>query len=86
MREVTNHGGFGSTENVPRAGDEEDERGNGRNGPRVTDRSTRSSSSALWTMPMPLCTSSIVAPGNAPQVIVGVRKMNAVQALTAMPP
>ena len=33
------------------------ERGNGRNGPRTTVRSVASSSSALCTTPMPLCTS-----------------------------
>ena len=86
VRADTNHGGFGRIVRRPPPFAIGSDRGNGRNGPRSTERSTPSSSSALCTTPMPLPTSSIVPPGNAPQVRVGVMNAKAVQLLIAIEP
>jgi hypothetical protein len=69
VRLFVNQGGLGASESSRWRKD----RGAGRNGPRTTVRSTSSSSRALCTTPMPLCTSSIVWPGKAPQLACAVR-------------
>ena len=79
---VTNQGGRGRIVVSPPASDA----GNRRNGPRTTVFSGRLNITALCTTPIPLCTSSTVWPGNAPQVARGVRYPTPVQALIAIVP
>lgn len=82
LREVTKYGALGNSENSPPA----IERGKGRNAPVSTVRSVFAISIALCTTPIPLCTSSMVCPGNAPQGAPAARKLKPVQALIAMVP
>src|ERR1700681_659498 len=81
-RWVTNHGGVGSSVRSPSPS----ERGKGANGARTTLFCGLSNKYALWTMPIPLPTASIVLPGNAPQLAVGNEKPTPGHVLTVTQP